>query len=146
MAWQLKPVANQGEYLLLDAISGISFDLFASASPLDLQERLRNYANGWTPIQVTWARGIFGAGETLRILAQAERAVDTQAVAVEAAAAINSFWTIAGTQFRVLVSDNAADPVPNGDKPYSDTVKWAILAVVLIAAAITFVQIRKGLE
>lgn len=146
MAWQFQSVADAGNYILLDAISGVSIDLFSSVSALDVQERMRNYADGWTPIQVTWVRGVFGAGETLRILARAERPVDTQMVAVQASAAVNSFWTVAGAQFRVLVSNNANDPLPDGQKPFSDTVKWVAFAAVFIAAAIVLVQIRKAFQ
>ena len=145
MAWSTQAVAHPGQYLLIRTVSGFSVDLFGSISNLDLLERVRNYANGWTPISARIDRGLFSAD--VRILGQAQSAVDTMAVAVEAAGALDSFWTIAGTSVSVWVSDDATSPEPS---PAGDTtaasIRWISVAAIAIAAAIIVVQIRKGIS
>lgn len=143
MAWHFQSVARSGQYVLLEAESGFSLDL---VSTVELQAELHRRAIHWEPLSVSWIRGIFGYGETLRILGRVTTDVDTVTIAQNAAQAVNSFWTIAGARFRILVSDNPYDPIPTGQKDYSDTVKWALIAATLIVGVILIVQIRKGLE
>jgi hypothetical protein len=142
MAWQYKPVAMPGEYLLLTAVSGTNLDLLSSISPQEIQQRVLDAAQGWFPVSVRWERGVFSSN--LRILGQATSSVDTAAAAAEAAAAVNSFWSIFGTQFNVLVSTNASDPQPGDGPDWNTSIKWVAIAAIAIAAAIIIVQIRKA--
>jgi hypothetical protein len=142
MAWQYKPVAMPGEYLLLTAVSGTNLDLLSSISPQEIQQRVLDAAQGWFPVSVRWERGLFSS--TLRILGQATTSVDTAAAAAEAAAAVNSFWTIFGTRFNVLVSANGNDPQPGDGPDWNASIKWVAIAAIAIAAAIIIVQVRKA--
>ncbi len=143
MAWQFQSVARANQYVLLQAESGISLDFVTT---LELQSELQRQAINWEPLSVIWIRGVFGYGEQLRILGRVTADTDTVFIAENAAKAVNSFWTIAGARFRILVSDNPYDPVPTGEKDYSSTIQLAIIATALIAGAIIIVQIRKGLQ
>ena len=145
MAWSTQAVARPGQYLLIRTVSGFSVDVFGSVSNLDLLERLRNYANGWMPISARIDRGLFSAD--VRILGQAQAPIDTMAVAAEAAGALDSFWTIAGTSVSVWVSDDATapEPSPAGDS-MATSIRWISVAAIAIAAAIIVVQIRKGIS
>ena len=142
MAWQYKPVATPGEYLLLTAVSGTNLDLLSSISPQEIQQRVLDAAQGWFPVSVRWERGLFASN--LRILGQATTTVDAAAAASEAAAAVNSFWSIFGTQFSVLVSANASDPLPDDGSDWNASIRWIAIAAVAIAAAIIIVQLRKA--
>jgi hypothetical protein len=142
MAWQYKPVAMPGEYLLLTAVSGTNLDLLSTISPQEIQQRVLDAAQGWFPVSVRWERGIFSSN--LRILGQATTSVDTASVAAEAAAAVNSFWSIFGTQINVLVSANASDPQPGEGPDWNVSIKWVAIAAVAIATAIIIVNIRKA--
>ena len=142
MAWQYKPVATPGEYLLLTAVSGTNLDLLSSISPQEIQQRVLDAAHGWFPVSVRWQRGLFTSN--LRILGQATTTVDAVAAAAEAAAAVNSFWSIFGTQFSVLVSANASDPLPDDGPDWNASIRWIAIAAVAIAAAIIIVQLRKA--
>ena len=145
MAWSTQAIARPGQYLLLRTVSGVSFDLLGGISNLDLMERLTNYANGWTPISARIDRGLFSAD--VRILGQANATVDTMAVATEAAGALDSFWSLAGTSVSVWVSDDAMAPEPAtaGDSTAS-SIRWISVAAIAIAAAIVVVQVRKGIS
>ena len=145
MAWSTQAIARPGQYLLIRTVSGFSVDLFGSISNLDLLERVRNYANGWTPISARIDRGLFSAD--VRILGQANSTVDAMAVAAEAAGALDSFWSIAGTSVSVWVSDDATAPEPAaaGDSTAS-SIRWISVAAIAIAAAIVVVQVRKGIS
>lgn len=143
MGWRFQNAVKAGQYVLLEAESGISLDF---VSTVELQAEISRRAQNWEPLSVVWIRGIFGYGEQLRILGKVLIDTDTASIAHNAASAVNSFWTIAATRFRVMVSDNPYDPIPTGQKDTSDTVKWLLIALALVAGAIVIVQIRKGLE
>jgi hypothetical protein len=135
MAWRQQSVAQPGQFLSAETVSGFNIDLFGQVSNQELAARVQQYVTGAVVISADLKRDLLTG--TVRILAQAQQPVDTAQFSGQVEAALNSFWTIAGVRVNVLVGDDLSAPPPAGGSDIQTTVRWiaiAIIGVVILAA------------
>lgn len=143
MSWIQTDAAPAGKYIRVAMKNGWYVDLFGSYSETEVLERIREYADGWQPLQVVWNRGFFGIGDTLTIFGRATNNVYSEVVRNQTVNAVNSFIGIGGSDGTVTFSDDIAAPAPEGEGEWTGTIQLIAVAVIAVAIVYGIKQVRE---
>lgn len=141
--WQPAEIARTGQYVLVSKIDGIWIDPLGSVKADDLISRVRERAQGWEPLSIDLDYGfLFNSGHT-HFFGKTNSAISTAEIASQVREAVDSFWTIAVSDFSVLVSDTLI-PAPEPRKnEWSGTLQLIATAVIVVAIVYGLKQIRE---
>lgn len=132
MAWKEIDVIPAGTYFraLVDNETGVTFDPFGTLSAGAMESRIREMASGYEVVSVVWERGLFGISERVAVYGRVTETKTAAEMAVSVAAALNSFWTVAGRRVTVSVSDGSAIVLPETGEGLSKTIQLVAVAVI----------------
>ena len=137
MAWRRQENIVSGQFVLGTLTEGNRFDPFGTLSADEILERMRQFADGWTPTNVVWNEGFFGIGDKMQIFGQAQRNIPSEVVSAQMAKALDSFWSVGYTEFSVAASDSLSAAIPNNESG-SWTTTFQLAAIAIIAVAIVW--------
>jgi len=147
MAWIEKDYTAAGDYLMIVLSGGVYLDLTGTLTEDKVLERLRPSVRGWSVTSVVWNKGILGIGDKLVIYGRATSATPTAEIRLNCAAALNSFWEVAGASARVYVSDGQTVTMPNPPaslaEEWSGTLQLMALAVIAVAVVYGIKQVKE---
>lgn len=145
MAWAYSESVQSGQYIMAEVSAGFAIDLFSSYTAEELQARVREYAQGWTPVYVQFSRGLAGVGATLRVFGRATSLIGSSVVKAQTEAALNSFWMIGGVTCTVSTSSALEVPADSSSQ-WSTTLQIAALAALVVGLGWLILQVRKTLD
>lgn len=143
MSWVKKDVVGAAEYFQATLVGGAWIDPFGTVNISDMNTRLVQNADGWTPLHIEWVHGLFGFGESLKIYGKGVTPTPSAAIANQIVTALNSFWAIGGADVEIAVSDSASTVIPSGSDSWAGTVQ--LVAFAAIALAIVW-AVKEGKE
>lgn len=142
MAWLPQDIAVPGQYVLVEKIDGIWIDPLGSVKGDELLARVRQYAQGWTPLSIDLDYGFAAIGGYTRFFGKVDSSIPSSVIASQVRAAVDSFWTIAASDFSVSFS-NSLDPVTTKPSEWSGTLQLIATAVIVVAVVYGIKQIRE---
>ena len=141
--WNIQDVVPAGKFILAVQLTGYRVDPFGSVTVNEIEQRVREYADGWSLSSIDLDFGIFGVGAHTYVYGQAETDIPAATVNSQIKAAFDSFLLMGGSDFRIQVSDNRSDPVPNGSNEWTGTIQLVAIAVIAVAVVYGIRQIKE---
>lgn len=146
MAWMLQDQVPAGKFVMATVIDGFAVD-FVSTSDAEYIERIKAYANGWSPTHIYRKRGLFGIGDVFRVFGQAGPAtIPAEVIRGQVSAALNSFLTIGGVDVSIAVSDSLSAPVPDDSGEFNTTLQLIAIAAIVVGVVWGLKQLREIAE
>lgn len=141
MSWNQADVITPGKYIMAEIGSGVNFDLLSTITPADVAQAVAGNAAGWTVMNATWERGVFGIAETLRIYGRATSEVASQTIRAQVETGVNGFWAMMGAEATIYVSDNLTMP-ESKQSEWVDALRMVAIAAVILGIVWGIKQVK----
>lgn len=143
MSWFLTDVIPAGKFILATQLTGYRLDPFGVITVNDLEQRVREIAQGWALSSIDLDFGVFGIGAHTYIFGRAQTDIPAATVNSQLKAAFDSFLLLGGSDFRIQVSDNLSEPVPNQNNEWAGTLQLVAIAVIAVAVVYGVRQLKE---